>query len=152
MNRLLDALPERYAACGQITLLLEALETELEALEQAVRTTVDRGLVARADQEGLVRWERDLGLAHRPDLTAEGRRAMVLAALDRSYDGTPAGLETFARRLTGTADAAVTQDPAAYTVTLTTGSTDLVDVYSLQDWVRRRLPAHLTGIFLQTET
>lgn len=149
MDKLLDALPARYGTCGQITLLLRTLRLELAHLEQQVQATAVRGLIARADEEGLCRWEDDLGLTHRPDLTLEGRRAILHAALDRAYCGTEAALKAYAEALTGTTDAQVQQEQASFALTLTTGESDLVDFYSLQHWVGQRLPAHLKGTFVR---
>lgn len=150
MDKLLTALPARYGTCGQITRLLRTLRLELAHLEEEVQATAARGLIARADEAGLCRWEDDLGLTHRPDLTLDGRRAILHAALDRAYCGTAESLATYAEALTGTTGAQVQQDPASFALTLTTGESDLVDFYSLQHWVGRRLPAHLAGTYVRT--
>ena len=150
MDKLLDALPARYANCGQITRLLRTLRLELDHLEQQVQAAAARGLISQADEAGLRRWEDDLGLTHRPDLTLEGRRAILHAALDRAHCGTAEALAAYAEALTGTAGAQVAQDHAAFALTLTTEESNLVDFYSLQHWVGRRLPAHVTGTFVRT--
>ena len=152
MNKLLTALPPRYETSGQITLLLQALAQELERLEQAVQTAAARRLIAQADEAGLVRWENDLELSHRPDLTLEGRKAILLAAMDCAYHGTAAALQTYAQALTGSPEVQVQQDYGAYTLTLTAGANSLVDFYSLQHWVRKRLPVHITLQLIHSDT
>ena len=64
MVDLFGALPPRYGSCGDVTLLLQALQQELERLEAFVRVLGARGLVAEADSEGLALWETELGLPH----------------------------------------------------------------------------------------
>lgn len=144
MVDLFGALPPRYQNCGDVTLLLQALEQELTRLEKAARALGVRGLVAEADRTGLELWETELGLPHRPDLTEDGRRAILWAALDRCYDGTAAGLAQYVQRLTGQA-VQVRSDYAGYTVKVKPDSTGQVDRYSVQYWVDRCLPTHICG-------
>ncbi len=144
MVDLFGALPPRYGSCGDVTLLLQAVEQELARLEATVRTLGARGLVAEADRAGLELWEQELGLPRRPDLTEEGRRAILLAALDRCYDGTAAGLAAYVQRLTGK-PAQVRPDYPGYGITVELEDTGRVDRYSVQHWVDRCLPAHIAG-------
>ena len=46
MVDLFGALPPRYGSCGDVTLLRQALQQELERLEAFVRVLGARGLVA----------------------------------------------------------------------------------------------------------
>lgn len=151
MSKLLDSLPPRYGACGQITRLLRTLQLELTHLEEAVQAAASRGVIAQADAAGLARWEDDLGLPHRPDLTLDGRRAILHAALDRAYQGTAADLIRYAQALTGTTDAQVQQNYESFSLILTTQASDLVDFGSLQHWTQTRLPLHITGQFVRSD-
>lgn len=144
MVDLFGALPPRYGSCGDVTLLLQALQQELERLEAFVRVLGARGLVAEADGEGLALWETELGLPHRPDLTEAGRRAILWAALDRCYDGTAAGLAAYVQRLTGN-PALVRPAYSTYGLTVSLEDAGRVDRYSLQHWVDRCLPVHIAG-------
>ena len=144
MVDLFGALPSRYGDCGDVTLLLQAIQQELDRLEKAVRTLGARGLVAEADREGLALWETQLGLPHRPDLTEECRRAILHAALDRCYDGTAAALAEYVQRLTGV-PAQVRQEHPDYALTVALEDTGRVDRYSVQHWVDRCLPVHIAG-------
>ena len=144
MVDLFGTLPPRYQNCGDVTLLLQALEQELTRLEQAARALGVRGLVAEADRTGLELWETELGLPHRPDLTEDGRRAILWAALDRCYDGTAAGLTQYVQRLTGQA-VQVRSDYAGYALTVKPESAGQVDRYSVQYWVDRCLSTHICG-------
>ncbi len=138
------ALPPRYGSCGDVTLLLQAIRQELVRLEDCVRTLGARGLVAEADRAGLELWETELGLPHRPDLTEEGRRAILRAALDRCYNGTAAGLAEYLQRLTGK-EARVQPDYSGYALTVALENTGRVDRYSVQHWLDRCLPVHIAG-------
>ncbi len=150
MNNLLSSLPPRYSDCGQITLLLQALEQELARLEAAVQAVAARGLLATADEAGLRRWEDDLGLSHRPDLSPDARRAILQAALDRNCHGTTAALKEYTDRLVGSTDTRLQQDYASYALTFTVPQHTLLDLYSLQHWVRKRLPAHVSSRIVQS--
>ena len=144
MVDLFGTLPPRYQTCGDVTLLLQALEQELRLLEQAVRALGARGLVGEADPVGLELWETELGLPHRPDLTEAGRRAILCAALDRRYNGTASGLEAYVQRLTGQT-VQVRSDYANHALKVKLTGAGRVDRYSVQHWVDRCLPVHIRG-------
>lgn len=152
MSNLLSSLPPRYSSCGQLTLLLQALEQELARLEAAAQTAAARGIIANADEAGLIRWEDDFDLPHRPDLTLEGRRAILHAALNRACHGTAAALKSYAQDLTGTDSVQILQDYAAYTLTLTAPKSNLIDFYSLQHWIHQRTPVHVVSRCIPAET
>ena len=148
MVDLFASLPPRYANCGQITLLLQVLQQELQHLEDAARTVSHRGLLQHCDAIGLSRWERDLGLAHRPDLPLDSRRALALAALDRAYDGTMQGLERYLRALAAPEALLLQPDYAGFDLAVTLEGELQVDDYTLQHRLSHRLPAHISCSFL----
>lgn len=144
MDNLRTALPPRYGDLGQITLLLQALEQELQRLETHARTVADRGYIATADEAGLARWEEDLGLTHRTDLDLHSRRILLQGALDRACTGTEADLRAYAVRLTGgTVQTAFR--PETCTLTLTAGANRWLDSHSLQHLLQQRLPLHISA-------
>ena len=79
--------------------LLDSAQGELEALEREARAAACRMAAGTADEKGLALWEEELGLEKREDLPPEGRRALVLAALDQMETCTPARLRAFVRRM-----------------------------------------------------
>ena len=151
MIDLFASLPPRYANCGQITLLLQVLQQELQRLEDASRTAYDRGLLQRCDATGLARWERDLGLAHRSDLPLDSRRALALAALDRAYDGTIPGLERYLRALAAPEALLLQPNYAGFDLAVTLEGDLRVDDYTLKHRLSHRLPAHISCSFLSKQ-
>ena len=79
--------------------LLDSAQGELEALEREARVAACRMAAGTADEKGLALWEEELGLEKREDLPPEGRRALVLAALDQMETCTPARLRACVRRM-----------------------------------------------------
>ena len=79
--------------------VLDSAQGELEALEREARAAARRMAAGTADEKGLALWEEELGLEKREDLPPEGRRALVLAALDQMETCTPARLRAFVRRM-----------------------------------------------------
>lgn len=145
MGNLLSSLPPRYSNCGQITLLLQALERELARLENTVQTVAEWGVISQADEAGIQRWEYDFGLSYRPDLTLESRKNVLLAALDRNCNGTADALCDYADRLAGCTGTRLQQNFGTYTTAFTIPQNTSLDFYSLQHWVRKRLPVHISS-------
>ena len=148
MVDLFASLPARYANCGQITLLLQVLQQELQRLEDAIRLSRSRGLLQQCDAVGLARWEADLGLPPRPDLPLHSRRALALAALDRSYDGTLGGLDRYIRALAAPEALQLEPDYAGFSLGIQPEGVLQVDRYTLQHRLSHRLPAHISCRFL----
>ncbi len=147
MGNLLSSLPPRYSNCGQITLLLQALERELARLENAVQAVAEWSLISQADETGLQRWEQDFGLSYRPDLTLESRRNVLLAALDRNCNGTAKSLCDYADRLAGCTGTLLQQNFGTYASAFIIPQNTSLDFYSLQHWIRKRLPVHISSQF-----
>lgn len=124
--------------------LLDAAGSELDLLESETQALCRRAAASTADGRGLTRWERELGLPARADLSTETRRAEVLAALDFFTVCTPDKIRRMLARLTG-GSAALTEDFSAGAVRCAVTVADGIpaDLRGVQTALRRAVPAHL---------
>ena len=97
-----------------------------------------------ADEKGLALWEEELGLEKREDLPPEGRRALVLAALDQMETCTPARLRAFVRRMLE-GEVTLTEDFPNYALDLGVRVERFLvpSLRAVGAALRRSVPAHL---------
>lgn len=124
--------------------LLDSAQGELEALEREARAAARRMAAGTADEKGLALWEEELGLEKREDLPPEGRRALVLAALDQMETCTPARLRAFVRRMLE-GEVTLTEDFPNYALYLGVRVERFLvpSLRAVGAALRRSVPAHL---------
>ena len=144
MSAIRGTLPPFMSAWPEIGALLDALGAELDRLEAGAETLCLRTAASTADDPGLTRWERDLGLSVRSDLGTATRRTEVLAALDFFTTCTPHKLRSMLAHMTGGV-VTLTESPAAGTISAAVTAEDAVpaDLRGVQNALRRAVPAHL---------
>ena len=144
MSGIRELLPPFVSGDAGIGALLDGCGGELDRLEEAGRVLSRRAAASIADDAGLRRWERELGLPVRDDLPPDARRPEVLAALDFFTTSTPRKLREMLTRMTG-GTVTVTEDPAAGAVAADVVTAGHVppDLCGVQAALRRTTPAHL---------
>lgn len=145
MSRICETLPAFICKDTEICAVLNAIGLELDRLENAARLYCRRTSVSSADEEGLLIWERELGLFARADLSAERRRAAVLAALDFFTPCTLNKLYALLHRMTE-GEIRITENAAEGTISAELNTEKQVppDLFGVQTALRRLTPAHLS--------
>lgn len=143
-RQLIDYLPPVLRDVREYSHVTAAEQPEVDALWSEAAKALDNATVLTADEYGVARWERMLGITPPATRTLEDRRFLVLARLNAKLPITEAVLRQQLAALCG---------PAGYTLQVM-GSSFVVDVkveltakHNFEDvgsMLRRSLPANMS--------
>ena len=157
-NRLLiEYLPEFLRNVREYKAVLTyGVEPEIVKLYQAIENALNNQFIQDADEYGVQRWEKILGISHKSDYTLDERKFAILTKINEQLPYTTRSMEKRLENLCGKDNYSVSVDVNNFTVNIgvaLTARNSYNDVSAmLEDVVPANMDINLFLIYEQNKT
>jgi len=142
-RRLIDYLPEMLREVREYKAITQAEEDIVFGLHDMLRTALDNAFAAHADEYGLSRWEKMLGIVPRSGATTDERRTALLTRLAEQLPYTYRALTRTLTAICGEDGFKISLDAGNYTITVLVGIPAGGVLGEVHDHLKRVCPANL---------
>lgn len=138
-----EYLPEFIQEYREIKEVMNSEQVELDELWVAQTNTLNNSFVMDADEAGVTRYEKMLGIVKKPTESLEDRKFNIIVQINEQLPYTMTALNNKLENLCGADGYVITLSSAIYTIAIKVALTAKNNFYAVQEMVKRILPCNL---------
>lgn len=142
-KKIIEYLPEFIQEYREIKELVNSEQVELDELWIEHTNTLNNSFVMDADEAGVTRYEKMLGIVKKPSESLDDRKFNIIVQINEQLPYTMTALNKKLENLCGVGGYVITLSSAIYTISIKVALTAKNNFYAVQEMMKRVLPCNL---------
>lgn len=142
-KKIIEYLPEFIQEYREVKELVNSEQVELDELWVEQTNTLNNSFVMDADEAGVTRYEKMLGIVKKPTESLDDRKFNIIVQINEQLPYTMTALNKKLENLCGVGGYVIILSSAIYTIAIKVALTAKNNFYAVQEMMKRVLPCNL---------